>query len=82
MVKQGLLDKYGKKTDKTPADWRTNYADYNTEQKPETTTESMDVNATLQANGSPGSEKESNPSSEEEEEEAPKKKKKVNAVKF
>lgn len=79
MVKQGLLDKYGKKTDKTPADWRTNYTDY-TEQKPAMKTESMDVDAPPQANGSPDSEKESGSSSSEEEEVAPKKKK-VNAIK-
>ena len=28
MIKEGLLDKYGKPNDKTPSDWSTNYVDY------------------------------------------------------
>ena len=28
MVKQGLLDQYGKPNDKTPKDWLTSYVDY------------------------------------------------------
>ena len=27
MIKQGLLDKYGRKTDATPAEWKSGYAD-------------------------------------------------------
>ena len=29
MVKQGLLDQYGKPNDKTPKDWLTSYVDFN-----------------------------------------------------
>jgi len=28
MIKDGLLDKYGKPTDATPKDWKTGYTDY------------------------------------------------------
>jgi len=28
MIKDGLLDKYGKPTDKTPKDWKKDYIDY------------------------------------------------------
>ncbi len=28
MVKQGLLDQYGKPNDKTPKDWLTSYVDF------------------------------------------------------
>mgnify|MGYP007016987218 CR=1 FL=1 len=35
MIKQGLLDKYGKPNEKTPSDWLTSYVDYNTSVKKE-----------------------------------------------
>lgn len=28
MIKEGLLDKYGKATDKTPSNWKGAYEDY------------------------------------------------------
>ena len=34
MVKKGLLDKYGKPNENTPADWRSGYIDYNIKTEP------------------------------------------------
>merc|ERR1712059_205375 len=34
MIKQGLLDKYGKPNENTPKDWRSSYVDYNLTTQP------------------------------------------------
>lgn len=35
MIKQGLLDKYGKPNENTPKDWMSSYVDYNAAVKQE-----------------------------------------------
>lgn len=41
MIKEGLLDKYGKPNEKTPSDWLTSYVDYNAPVKQEQTEEKL-----------------------------------------
>lgn len=38
MIKSGLLDKYGKKNEKTPKDWISAYHEYQRDNKEETET--------------------------------------------